>query len=99
MNDVSFTIGRGEAVALVGESGSGKTTVGRCIQRLIEPTAGTIRFKGRDVTHLSPAEFRKLRSRVQMVFQDPFDSMDPRQRISDAISEPARLRDPAVRRA
>ncbi len=91
VNDVSFGICRGEALALVGESGSGKTTIGRCILRLIEPTAGTIRFKGRDVTHLSPAEFRKLRSRVQMVFQDPFDSMDPRQRISDAISEPARL--------
>lgn len=91
VNAVSFTVHRGEAVALVGESGSGKTTVGRCILRLIEPTSGSIRFQGRDVTHVSPAEFRKLRSRIQMVFQDPFDSMDPRQRIGDAIFEPVRL--------
>jgi oligopeptide/dipeptide ABC transporter ATP-binding protein len=91
VNDVSFDIGRGEALGLVGESGSGKTTVGRCILRLIEPTAGAIRFQGRDVTHVPPSEFRKLRSRVQMVFQDPFDSMDPRQRIGEAIIEPLRL--------
>ena len=91
VNNISFSIRRGEALGLVGESGSGKTTVGRCILRLIEPTAGAIRFQGRDVTHLRPAEFRKLRSRVQMVFQDPFDSMDPRQRVSEAIFEPIRL--------
>jgi oligopeptide/dipeptide ABC transporter ATP-binding protein len=91
VNGVSFTIGRGEAVALVGESGSGKTTVGRCILRLLEPSDGTIRFKGNDITLLPAAQFRKLRSRIQMVFQDPFDSMDPRQRIGDAILEPIRL--------
>src|SRR5262249_5242583 len=91
VNDVSFEIGPGEAWGLVGESGSGKTTVGRCILRLLEPTAGAIRFQGRDVTHVPPSEFRKLRSRVQMVFQDPFDSMDPRQRIGEAIIEPLRL--------
>lgn len=91
VQDVSFTIGRGEAVALVGESGSGKTTVGRCILRLIEPTDGTIRFKGHDITVLPTAKFQKYRSRIQMVFQDPFDSMDPRQRIGDAILEPIRL--------
>jgi oligopeptide/dipeptide ABC transporter ATP-binding protein len=91
VQEVSFTIGRGEAVALVGESGSGKTTVGRCILRLIEPTDGTIRFKGHDISLLPTAQFRKLRSRIQMVFQDPFDSMDPRQRIGDAILEPIRL--------
>jgi peptide/nickel transport system ATP-binding protein len=91
VNDVSFAIGRGEAVALVGESGSGKTTVGRCVLRLIEPTAGTVRFKGHDVSLLPIAQFRQLRSRIQMVFQDPFDSMDPRQRIGEAILEPLRL--------
>lgn len=91
VNGISFAIRRGEALALVGESGSGKTTVGRCVLRLIEPTAGTIRFQGRDVTHLRPAEFRALRSRVQMVFQDPFDSMDPRQRVGEAVFEPIRL--------
>jgi oligopeptide/dipeptide ABC transporter ATP-binding protein len=102
VQDVSFTIGRGEAVALVGESGSGKTTVGRCILRLIEPTDGTIRFKGHDITVLPTAQFQKFRSRIQMVFQDPFDSMDPRQRIGDAILEPIRLTKPmgaAERRA
>jgi oligopeptide/dipeptide ABC transporter ATP-binding protein len=91
VQDVSLTIGRGEAVALVGESGSGKTTVGRCILRLIEPTDGTIRFKGHDITVLPTAQFQKYRSRIQMAFQDPFDSMAPRQRIGDAILEPIRL--------
>lgn len=91
VNDVSFSIQRGEAVALVGESGSGKTTVGRCILRLIEPTDGSVFFKGRDISLLRPRQFRQLRSRIQMVFQDPFDSMDPRQRIGDAIVEPIRL--------
>jgi oligopeptide/dipeptide ABC transporter ATP-binding protein len=91
VNGVSLAIRPGEALALVGESGSGKTTVGRCILRLIEPTAGTIIFRGRDVTHLAVSEFRQLRSRLQMVFQDPFDSTDPRQRIGDAIIEPLRL--------
>jgi oligopeptide/dipeptide ABC transporter ATP-binding protein len=91
VNGVSFAIRPGEALGLVGESGSGKTTVGRCVLRLIEPNAGTIRFRGRDVTHLAAGEFRKLRSRLQMVFQDPFDSTDPRQRIGDAIIEPLRL--------
>ena len=91
VNDVSLTIARGELVALVGESGSGKTTVGRCILRLIEPTAGTVRYLGRDVSLLPQGQFRKLRSRIQMVFQDPFDSMDPRQRVEAALEEPLRL--------
>jgi peptide/nickel transport system ATP-binding protein len=88
VNDVSFSIGRGEALGLVGESGSGKTTVGRCVLRLIEPTSGTIRFLGQDVTRVPQARFRKLRSRIQLVFQDPFDSLNPRLRIADAIAEP-----------
>jgi ABC-type glutathione transport system ATPase component len=88
VNDVSLTIGRGEAVGLVGESGSGKTTVGRCILRLLEPSSGTVRFVGRDISILPQNQFRRLRSRIQMVFQDPFDSVDPRQRISDALEEP-----------
>ncbi len=91
VNDVSFTIRRGEAVALVGESGSGKTTVGRCILRLLKESEGSIFFKGKDITLLPQQQFRDLRSRIQMVFQDPFDSMDPRQRLGDAIAEPLRL--------
>ena len=99
VNDVSFSIGRGEALGLVGESGSGKTTVGRCILRLIEATEGTIRFAGQDVSLLPLAQFRSLRSRIQMVFQDPFDSMDPRQRVGDAVVEPIRLTSPWPRDA
>jgi oligopeptide/dipeptide ABC transporter ATP-binding protein len=91
VNDVSFRIGRGEALGLVGESGSGKTTVGRCILRLIEPTSGKVYFHDRDVTRISQSEFRKLRSRFQLVFQDPFDSLNPRMRVSDIISEPIAL--------
>ncbi len=91
VNDVSLTIARGEAVGLVGESGSGKTTVGRCVLGLIPTSSGRIRFDGQDIATLPSAQFRALRSRVQMVFQDPFDSMDPRQRIGDAIAEPLRL--------
>ncbi len=97
VNDVSFAIRRGEALGLVGESGSGKTTVGRCILRLIGATEGTIRFAGRDVSLLPLARFRSLRSRIQMVFQDPFDSMDPRQRVGDAVVEPIRLTSPLPR--
>ncbi len=91
VNDVSFTIRRGEALGLVGESGSGKTTVGRCILRLLDASDGSIFFKGKDISRLSREQFRSMRSRIQIVFQDPFDSMDPRQRIADALSEPIRL--------
>jgi oligopeptide/dipeptide ABC transporter ATP-binding protein len=91
VRDVSFSIRRGEALGLVGESGSGKTTVGRCILRLIQPDAGTVRFRGEDVLALSPRQFRRLRSRIQIVFQDPYDALNPRIRIGDAIVEPLRL--------
>ena len=91
VSDVSFEIGRGEALGLVGESGSGKTTVGRCVLRLIQPDAGTIRFKGEDVTRLPPPAFRRLRAGIQLVFQDPQDALNPRMRLGDAIAEPARL--------
>jgi oligopeptide/dipeptide ABC transporter ATP-binding protein len=91
VNDVSFAIARGEAVGLVGESGSGKTTVGRCVLRLIEPTSGTLRFNGQEVGKSTGVDLRKLRSKLQMVFQDPFDSLDPRQSLSAAIEEPLSL--------
>jgi peptide/nickel transport system ATP-binding protein len=91
VNDVSFAIARGEAVGLVGESGSGKTTVGRCVLRLIEPTSGTLRFNGQEVGKSIGVGLRKLRSKLQMVFQDPFDSLDPRQSLSAAIEEPLSL--------
>ena len=91
INGISFTIGRGEAVALVGESGSGKTTTGRCLVRLLEPTSGGIHFDGQDVMAMQPREFRKLRPRIQMVFQEPYDSLSPRMRVGRQIAEPLRM--------
>ena len=91
VNDVSFSIRKGEALALVGESGSGKTTTGRCILRLIEPTQGTLVFDGHDIGKMEPATFRALRPRIQMVFQEPYDSLNPRMRIGNIIEEPLRL--------
>jgi oligopeptide/dipeptide ABC transporter ATP-binding protein len=88
VNDVSFTIGRGETLGLVGESGSGKTTVGRCILRLIEPTAGRIEFDGQDITLLKQDKLRQLRARMQLVFQEPFASLNPRQTVRKTVEEP-----------
>ncbi|MCC7273717.1 MAG: ATP-binding cassette domain-containing protein [Alphaproteobacteria bacterium] len=88
---VSFEIARGEALALVGESGSGKTTTGRCLLRLIEPTAGAIRFDGVDLRALGLRRFRAMRPRMQMVFQEPYESLSPRMRIGRLIEEPLRM--------
>jgi peptide/nickel transport system ATP-binding protein len=91
VNGVSFQINPGEAVGLVGESGSGKSTVAKCLVRLLEPAGGRIRFRGRDVTHLSEGEFRPLRSKMQMVFQDPTMSLNPRLTVRQTLSEPLKL--------
>jgi oligopeptide/dipeptide ABC transporter ATP-binding protein len=87
VNDVSFSIAPGETLALVGESGSGKTTVGRCLLRLIEPSSGEITYRADSIAHLSQSAFRSYRPKLQAVFQDPFDSLDPRLTIGDTILE------------
>ncbi len=87
VDGVSFAIGRGEVVGLVGESGSGKSTVGRALLRLIEPSAGSIRFDGTEITALGGAALRRLRRRMQIVFQDPYASLDPRRRVEDIIGD------------
>src|SRR5574339_663413 len=88
VDDVSFTIDEGEMFGLVGESGSGKTTTGRCILRLIEPTSGRVRFKGEDVLTFSPSRLRLARRDMQIVFQDPFSSLNPRMRVGSIVEEP-----------
>jgi ABC-type oligopeptide transport system ATPase subunit len=88
VDGVSFTIDEGETFGLVGESGSGKTTTGRCILRLIEPTSGDVRFRGEDVLRFSHARLRQARRDMQIVFQDPFSSLNPRMRVGDIVEEP-----------
>ncbi|MBS0639387.1 MAG: dipeptide ABC transporter ATP-binding protein [Acetobacteraceae bacterium] len=88
IDGVSFAIQEGKTLGLVGESGCGKSTVGRSILRLIEPTAGTIRFEGTDITRMPSKEMRNLRKRMQIVFQDPYSSLNPRRRAGDIVAEP-----------
>jgi len=88
VDDVSFSIEKGETFGLVGESGSGKTTTGRCILRLIEPSGGEVLFDGRDVLKLSRGDLRRARRDMQIVFQDPYSSLNPRMRVSDIVEEP-----------
>ena len=88
VDDVSFDIDEGETLGLVGESGSGKTTTGRCILRLIEPTSGEVRFKGEDVGTFAPARLRAARRDMQIVFQDPYSSLNPRMRVGAIVEEP-----------
>jgi oligopeptide/dipeptide ABC transporter ATP-binding protein len=95
---VSLQIGRGEMVALVGESGSGKTSTGHLALRLIEPSAGTIRFDGKDITHARGRQLRALRRRMQLIFQDPYEALDPRCRVSSILEEPLQIHEPRMRR-
>jgi peptide/nickel transport system ATP-binding protein len=88
VDDVSLTIERGETLGLVGESGSGKSTLGRLVLRLIEPTSGEVFFEGKNVLQANGSEMRRLRRDMQIIFQDPFGSLDPRMRVQDVLAEP-----------
>jgi peptide/nickel transport system ATP-binding protein len=91
VSDVSFDIARGETLGLVGESGCGKSTTGRAIVSMPPPTAGTVRFAGTDLGALSANDLRRLRPRMQMIFQDPISSLNPRRRVGDIITEPLKI--------
>ena len=91
VDNVSFTIDKGRTLGMVGESGCGKSTTGRAILRLIEPTAGNVLFDNIDVRSLDAAKLRRMRTRMQIVFQDPFSSLNPRMTVSQAIEEPIKL--------
>lgn len=91
VDDVSFSIERGKTLGVVGESGCGKSTLGRCIIHLLEPTSGKIFFDGADITKPTPEEQKALRQRMQMIFQDPFSSLNPRMTVADSILEPMEI--------
>lgn len=91
VDDVSFTIEKGKTLGIVGESGCGKSTTGRVILRLLEPTAGNIYFEGEDLVPLTPEQMRNKRKEMQIIFQDPFSSLNPRNTISQTIAEPLKL--------
>ncbi len=99
VDGISFEVPRGHTLGIVGESGCGKSTTGRAILRLIEPTAGAIRFEGREVTRMGDDELRHLRPRMQMVFQDPYSSLNPRLSVQAAIGEPLVVHDAPERKA
>ena len=88
VDGVSFDVAKGESFGLVGESGCGKTTLGRMVMRLLDPTAGTVKLDGRDITHLSRSALRPLRQQMQIIFQDPFSSLDPRMKVEAIVTEP-----------
>jgi ABC-type oligopeptide transport system ATPase subunit len=99
VDDVSFSVEEGETFGLVGESGSGKTTTGRCLLRLIEPTSGSVRFRGEDVLAFAPGRLRAARRDMQIVFQDPYSSLNPRMRAGAIVEEPLVIHEIGTRTA
>jgi ABC-type glutathione transport system ATPase component len=91
VQDVSFSIGRGETLGLVGESGSGKSTVARMVLGLVAPTSGEVLFAGQSITRASPSALRKLRGRIQPVFQDPYAALNPRMTVAEIVGEPSKI--------
>jgi ABC-type oligopeptide transport system ATPase subunit len=91
VDGISFSIPEGHTLGLVGESGSGKSTTGYCVLQLLKPTAGSVRFKGQELTTLGGGELRRLRRDMQIVFQDPYSSLDPRMTVGDIVSEPLEI--------
>ena len=91
VDDINFTLEKGSTLGIVGESGCGKSTTGRCILRLIEPTDGEVIFDGEDITALSTSQMRRMRTQMQIVFQDPFSSLNPRKTVAETIAEAVRM--------
>jgi oligopeptide transport system ATP-binding protein len=98
VDGISFSIPEGQTLGLVGESGSGKSTTGYCVLQLLKPTAGSIRFKGNELTKIGRGELRRLRRDMQIVFQDPYSSLDPRMTVGDIVSEPLEIHSIGSRR-
>jgi oligopeptide transport system ATP-binding protein len=98
VDGVSFEIEEGKTLGLVGESGSGKSTTGYCVLQLLKPTAGSIRFQGKELTDLGREEIRRMRREMQIVFQDPYSSLDPRMTVGDIVSEPLEVHGVGTRR-
>ena len=98
VDGVSFDIAEGRTLGLVGESGSGKSTTGYCVLQLVKPTAGSIRFQGKELTKLGRGEMRRMRREMQIVFQDPYSSLDPRMTVGDIVSEPMEVHGVGSRR-
>jgi oligopeptide transport system ATP-binding protein len=98
VDGVSFAIQPGRTLGLVGESGSGKSTTGYCILQLVKPTAGSVRFKGKELTTIGRGELRMLRRDMQIIFQDPYSSLDPRMTVGDIVSEPLQIHGVGTRR-
>lgn len=97
VDDVSFSLRSGETLAIVGESGSGKSTLARCVLHLVKPDSGSVSFRGRRLEDLSRSEMRSMRSKMQLVFQDPFSSLNPTMRIEELVGEPIRAHERSAR--